>query len=341
MPAMPIDEFSGPDEFAAFVAGVLKRVKATQQTEIYRVLVTPDIAQWMLSTIDQDEHGHNLKQRDLAASSVAELRRSMQSGEFVEGCDMLAISLDGVLINGMHRAACLVSEEMTHVFDIKIGLPHENTNAIDIGRKRRPHEQLRIVGGLPNGVRPNRYAATLRLFLFGHEFKEVKHTANELHEASRLYGDVIARACLIHKERGPVGRTSITAAIARALLYESEDKLTRFCAILCDDAEAAPHERAAVTLRRALTVGKELRSGSAAVRCETYRKTVTAISHFCSGNPVKNIRETKEDPYPLKENPDNAPLFVGCYSPGARQCVGRVPARPAQRLLAGSAGWTG
>lgn len=109
--------------------------KFTMQVE----LVTPEMAKEFLSrSID--------RQRAVREKHVSALSTALASKDWVFAGDPMRFDVDGVFMDGQHRAMAIVRSGVTVPCVIMRGLPKEAFRVIDMGAKRTPADILKIDG---------------------------------------------------------------------------------------------------------------------------------------------------------------------------------------------------
>lgn len=125
------------------------------QPTVRIVTVTPAMARAWLAA--------NTNNRTLSEATVRAYRRDMLEGRWLFAADPIRFSDAGTLLDGQHRlealAGCPDDTEVTFLVATK--LPRETQMVMDQGRRRRPGDQLTLLGAKDANI----VAAGIRLHL--------------------------------------------------------------------------------------------------------------------------------------------------------------------------------
>lgn len=109
------------------------------ELDTYVELVTPEKAREYLET------NFSLN-RSIDRKQVKEYVKSMKDSTFTLGTDFLGFDVNGNLINGQHRLSAVVESEVPCWFGIISGLPTENAQNLDKGKRRDRADRLTLDG---------------------------------------------------------------------------------------------------------------------------------------------------------------------------------------------------
>ena len=122
--------------------------------------ITPEMAEKFLSLSKGN--------RNTSPITVAKYAKMMRRGEWVLSSDFITFDENGVLINGHHRLMAIIESGVTVEIGVLVGVPHDNVQAIDIGKSRTLTDVVRFA--LPGIADVNNTVATAR-FLLGIRFR--------------------------------------------------------------------------------------------------------------------------------------------------------------------------
>lgn len=128
------------------------------QSEILKI--TPEMAKKFLA----ESKGN----RTTSPLTVAKYAKMMQRGEWVLAPDFITFDEAGTLINGHHRLMAVIASGATVEMGVLFGVPHDNIQAIDIGKSRTLNDVVHFA--LPDMPNTNIVVATAR-FLLGTHYK--------------------------------------------------------------------------------------------------------------------------------------------------------------------------
>lgn len=100
--------------------------------------ITPQYATQLLSA--------NTKNRNVKSSVVQQYARAMTEGRWMLSPDAIAISTDGVLLNGQHRLMAVCSSGKSVEFSIMFNADSRSFPVMDVGCKRNGADALSING---------------------------------------------------------------------------------------------------------------------------------------------------------------------------------------------------
>lgn len=109
------------------------------ELDTYIRLVTPEEAQGYLNA-------NFALNRTLDKAVVDQYIRDIKNNEFTLSTDFIGFDVDGALINGQHRLSAVVAANKPCYFGIVAGLPTENAQNLDKGKKRDRSNRLAFDG---------------------------------------------------------------------------------------------------------------------------------------------------------------------------------------------------
>lgn len=84
--------------------------------------------------------------RAIDPKQVKEYGKAMKDGTFTLGTDFIGFDENGNLVNGQHRLTALIESEVPCWFGIISGLPTENAQNLDKGKRRDRADRLTLAG---------------------------------------------------------------------------------------------------------------------------------------------------------------------------------------------------
>jgi len=175
---------------------------------VEQVILTPHDAEKLLMA------SIGTKQRALRSDRVARLIRSIQSGQWQVTHQAIAISPDGVVVDGQHRLTAIAGAGV----DVKVMLARDVDPAtfgvLDTGATRSPADVLRISGF----VNTNQLAAAARYLL---AYEEVVGSTDSMNGAGRIFTTQDIVNLCESEVRGPmlVNALPVAMGIATSLLH--------------------------------------------------------------------------------------------------------------------------
>lgn len=119
-------------------------IKSPNGVEYRLVYVTPTLAeQWL---------DHNDNNRKIRRSDVEKLKRDLTAGKFLENGDTFRFDVDGILIDGQHRATAIYESGIATHAVVVTNLPHEAQRTIDDNLKRTMADHLAFEGEAQGAV---------------------------------------------------------------------------------------------------------------------------------------------------------------------------------------------
>jgi hypothetical protein len=247
--------------------------KASQYSEY--ILVSPAMAEELLQWNDNPR-------KKIMQTVVDRYRTDMDSGEWTDTSQSIAIDYNGYLHNGQHRLTAIVQwgqpQRLYFTFNTLVSAREDE----DVGSPRKPAVQIEL--RLHNRI-GNKLPAVCRAAMRGVGNPCARISQAQLADFAEMYGpqvEWLERMC-------PTYRSDVLAAFLKAILWYGVDKmepfLKRFGEVLfesTDDPARLLH--AAVKLHRGTRTKLSL-----------YKKTLSAIHHHINGRKVTKLLERDVD----------------------------------------------
>lgn len=244
--------------------------------------ITPTIAQQILDK--------NIN-RPCGLSTVIEYAKEMTAGRWLLTHQGIAISDEGVLLDGQHRLRAIVMSGVTVKMCVFREVPRKAQVAMDVHRKRSTADSI----SLDTQVKISKQQVAIIRVAIGDT--NAGTSRKSVQELSALVGaftlplefiDVLTAS---NKQRG-ITSAPVLGAIVLAWFYVDDlDRLEQFMQILLGNSlPEGEEDRAAVTLRDWL-----MRSGTktAVMRVEAFKKTQRAIVGFMARTPLTKLYGTE------------------------------------------------
>jgi hypothetical protein len=126
----------------------LQRIADTLTVKLEQI--TSFEAEKLLATTE--EHEGDIRQRSIVKKTVDAYRRDMVDGNWGLSDSVIAITKDGVIINGRHRMTALAASCTTQYFFVIRNAPLDMRAHFDRGRRRTAAQQLDMVHGIDNAA---------------------------------------------------------------------------------------------------------------------------------------------------------------------------------------------
>lgn len=207
----------------------------------YKVIdVTSNLAaQWLT---------HNRRNRNLSPTTVAKYRRDMQTGRWQFAADPIRFDPDGNLLDGQHRLTALAEcgPGTTIPMLVVYGLATATQLIMDQGKKRRPGEQLSLLGVKDSNI----VAAGIRLYL-AHQsglmfrdthVQQVEITTAEMEQWYALHTDLVSLASSVGHLRASDAPPSVdycaVLLFINAMGYDQTQEFFRLLAVGAGEGHA-------------------------------------------------------------------------------------------------------
>jgi hypothetical protein len=151
--------------------------KYAQTEDVYKILVTPELASWIL----EFRNYHNVTLENYLAKKYA---AAMVEGEWYPTKTPIQVRSDGHLIDGQTRLKAVEISDMPRVFYFMFGVPNEAFLGLDIGRKRFVKHAFQIKG-IPHAKDMARIVRTIDLIRKRTE--SARHESMLMKEALEFY----------------------------------------------------------------------------------------------------------------------------------------------------------
>jgi hypothetical protein len=240
------------------------------------VVVTPNMAEQLMLG--------NTKNRPLRLKHVQNLAKEMHSGRWRLTHQALAITPDGVVLDGQHRLAAVVRAGVSVLMLIDYAADPDTFSVIDTGKPRIAADVLHIHGMTSS----TRRVAIIRSAINGNKQYTTKVSNAIIAVVAGRYGnelDAIIDAW--HGVPAPIVACVFNGMVAKQISHEScariGEKFTKQLWLSEDDA-----------MRRLWFAAKRLSHGIEG-RSALYRMACAALTADKSQRPVKILREQKND----------------------------------------------
>lgn len=246
--------------------------------------VTPAIAtRWL----EQNEGNRRIRQH-----IVEQYTRDMNAECWERKPVAICFDEEGKLGNGQHTLKALVSSGKSQEFLVARNVPRKAIAIMDRGVQRTLADVSLFLGHDFD----TRRAAVARLMLYGPTAAQTGKSFDELFEAYQQHRSVIDFVCGGRKKTAGVNAPML-AVCAKAAYSHDRARILRFIDIMETGMIRGEHESAAIRLR---DFARSLRGGQgASQRTETYRRTMSALSHFLKGAPMTKLYGTTADLFPV------------------------------------------
>jgi hypothetical protein len=182
------------------------RVKYDVRTTIDRVLVTPEIAEYILKVAN----GNN---RNISKATVDSYVNDIWNGAWKDNGERVKFGKDGNLRDGQHRLSAIVKSGVAMELDMVFGLDDDIIGTFDRQRPRTNGDDYNIKYGTKNGNVLMARARGIRLLFNSHRtkmsFSLIDTIAADFSEGLRITCDVVTT-------RSGIGRANVMAAFAIA-----------------------------------------------------------------------------------------------------------------------------
>lgn len=258
---------------------------------IVKMIVTPQqAAKWLAEA--------NTGNRQLRPSVVEKYAFDMLSSNWKLTHQGIAFYADGVLADGQHRLAAIVSANIPVEINVTFGLPRDAGFGIDQHSARRAEDVLRIAGE-PEWLATLDAIAVAR-FITGKMGAKGSPLSplglSEFLKRNERYIRPILEMKLTRKKY--LCNAGVFASYVCAHFGgETIESLQRFANVFASGEIAGPHENAAIRLREYL-MRTPIAWVGAANKATTSKKTQRAIYLFCRGMPVTKLAQCDEYTYP-------------------------------------------
>lgn len=262
------------------------------------ITVTPAMAKIWLEAMIKD-------QRKPSESVVLKYSRAMKSGSWILSTP-LSFNSDGFLIDGQHRLLAVIKSGCSVDFIVMFNLPASAINGIDVGTPRTA-ANLANLQGLQVGTG---HFSILNSCFYGFESDALPPAMSkqEQVEVMKKHYDAIDFAAKRMGSSGRVTYAPFLAPVARAYYSENHLRLEQFMKVLHSGysvSENPNDDAAAIALRNLYFKERQntairLNAGSTK-RTHDFRKATTALKNFILRNPLKMVKETTTNVFPVAD----------------------------------------
>jgi hypothetical protein len=265
-------------------------------TKDFRIVVTPDLAQWFLSL------GHP-NQRRIAPTEVAFYEREMKAGRFVQYVQPgIYIDRQGFECNAQTRLTSQVRCESTQGWMLRIGATEEEIQVLDDPRRRRAYQTLALADEPMTSRESSVYRMYERLLRSEEVVNptNVRMSAQALRELRDAYGTDVMWAVNAWSEK--VAPASMVAALAyaRPVMSATVDVFVQAYSDarlgLGSGRHGASHP--AVVLARFMNGAKP--NQGAAYSLELVNKTMSALRAHAEGREPRHLISNRDTAKPLR-----------------------------------------
>jgi len=265
------------------------------------VYVTPDIAK---DYLDRNLCEGDRKNRKRSEAYVNRLAQEISRGWYHSNHQGIAFDNEGNLIDGQNRLAAVLEASKRNPeigglwLMVSEGLSVRAITKIDAGKPRADADHLRISTGTSAS---NVLISVLRLVLVGFRvFKGDKVTTEQFLAMINEWPEEVAFVNK-HQNMMHVRNRFVLAPCVRAMLAgEPVDRIQEFTAVLSTGIhKEGEADFAAIVLRNQMLDGRLKIRGNTATHIDLYRKVETALVAFLRRRPLKVIRGTDIEQFPL------------------------------------------
>lgn len=262
------------------------------------ITVTPALAKTWLEQMIKD-------QRKPAESVVLKYSRAMKQGTWIVSAP-LSFDVNGLLIDGQHRLLAVVKSGCNVDFLVVFNLPSSAINGIDVGTPRTAANLANLQGMFVGTA----HFSILNSCFYGFESDALPPSMSKQEQVDMLkkHYEAIDFAARKYGNSGRVTYAPFLAPVARAYYSENHLRLEQFMKVLNTGYSVSDNpndDSAAIALRnlyfkeRQNTVTR-LNAGSTK-RTHDFRKGVTALKNFILRNPVKMVKESTTNVFPVED----------------------------------------
>ena len=255
--------------------------------KIVVMIVTPEIAADMLT--------RNQTNRKIRKHIVAQYVHDMESGRWVPSMTPVCITPDGNTANGGHRLTAIVRSGCAQWLLIAYDVLPTTVAMLDIGMKRTLSDVAKFMGADMNTTQ----AAIAKILIKGprgSRFISFSESFDTYVDHAEAINWVIERSKM--KKSGL--SAPVLAIVTKAWYTQSHPRLEEFLRTMltgvCENGDA---DSAAVKLRDYV---RSITSGGEATRAEVYKRAQSALRAFVDEKPLKLLRGTESDYFPLPED---------------------------------------
>jgi len=261
------------------------------------ITVTPALAKTWLEQMVKD-------QRKPADSVVLKYSRAMKQGNWIVSAP-LSFNSDGFLIDGQHRLLAVIKSGCSIDFAVMFNLPVSAINGIDVGNPRTAANLANLQG---LHVSPS-YFSVLNSCFYGFESDALPPSLSKQEQVEMLKKhydaiDFVARG----QGGGRVTYAPFLAPVARAYYSENHLRLEQFLKVLHNGytvSENPNDDAAAIALRNLYFKERQntvirINAGSTK-RTHDFRKATTALKNFILRNPIKMVKESTTNVFPVDD----------------------------------------
>lgn len=261
-----------------------------------RALCTPEFAAYLLEF-------HNSRNRHMAQSRADDYGVVMKAGQWRRGCTGVGFDKGLIITNGQHRLGGIVSagcaQELLFVFNCD----DFSRSVEDTHRKRSEADCLTLSGTSAD----NRLVAMVKRFITG-PTSAIDGVSSKTFpiELLRAYLDEFTEEFAAAREfaftsHSDLAHASVAGCVARAICTNDIHRVGQFCSIAISGICECEGDHAAAYFGRWLAKNPEIRGGGGSARCALYQSTQSALDAFLQERPLKAIRPTSRDIFPIPE----------------------------------------
>jgi hypothetical protein len=270
-------------------------VKQNDQQYSEWVIINPAMAQTVLDNFNADkDFGQNRKQKLKAADAYA---RDILNDRWIDTGESIEIDYNNILYNGQHRLLGVTKAGKSALFWVTFNCLPEARFGIDQGVPRSTREKIDLV--MENKVGAS-LPAVARAMMRGFA-DSTKFSNPEVVLFCQQYGPIIE--WVVRSTKRPGTRCDVRAAIAKAALWYGIEVVEPFCekwSKMIFESESCPVQR----LYRFLHETKLRRKRSSGAMT-TYKRSVSAITAFVDGRPIRSLVESSRDIFEWERNNGN------------------------------------
>lgn len=257
---------------------------ATRADDVYYVEITPELAKKWFQ--------RNYFNRNLRKDVVREYARCMKKGLWGESDSCITLSKHGMLLNGQHRLAAVITSGVTINSWVRFNAKIQDHLHYDHGHKRTLLEVFRLE--IQDNTIRDKEIMVLKAILAGHKCENLDAwCAAELIPHFMFYGPRIGEMI---DRLGEKFDTTVLAVLVKATFYIERSKIEEFCDLVQNEDKSHPSNG---IVRAFLNWFYLQTNRRAATRREIYKWTQFILKAVADGQTKCKIPLVAIDLFPL------------------------------------------
>ena len=248
--------------------------------------ITPDIARTWL----QQNIGNRLLRAQIAAMYAADMRAGKWAANPTA---VVMFDSEGHLCNGQHTLSAIVNSRLAQTLVVCRNTPPETSAAIDLGLRRSVKDAARFLGV---DVKSKHSAIAYILAKGPNDGSRAPLSVAKRIDVYASHKEVIDRVC--EHPKIPGVSSPVLAVFARALYTQPTDRVMGFLSAMSSRVVTSEQDTAAPRLREFLLSSP---AGGWTAREANYRKTQAALHAFLQRRPVKSLRASRDELFPIPD----------------------------------------